>query len=154
MGLGVISPHNDFVSAKVAHVSSTSYATDTAKWTLSATSEMAVSIPIPTGNAATDIANIQAAINAANVSAGTGIVQCQGGTYAAQGAGLPSIVLPPGVLLAGVGSSHPSGHPGTMFLGDGVTKTPVIVSGNDFMHHGGIFRRGCPEFRGTSVAAR
>jgi len=36
-GQQVISPNNDVVSAKVAHKSSAVYATDTAKWTLSAT---------------------------------------------------------------------------------------------------------------------
>ena len=37
LGEQVVSPNNDIVSANVAHTSSTAYATDTAKWTLSST---------------------------------------------------------------------------------------------------------------------
>lgn len=37
LGQQVVSPNNDVTSAKVAHVSSTAYTTDTAKWNLSST---------------------------------------------------------------------------------------------------------------------
>ena len=145
LGQQVISPNNDVVSAKVAHTSSASYASDTLKWALSATYlTQALGVAKGTlvlnvkdygavGNGTTDdTAAVQNAITAAATSSPGSLVYFPAGSYLVSGLSLPS-----GVTLQGVSGQQFGprfGIPNTSTVSRLLLKTGssnAILSPND-----------------------
>jgi hypothetical protein len=116
LGQQILSPNSDVVKANVAHTSAAAFATDVAKWDLSATfapasgstsylpGVAAIGAGIDPTGAADSTAAIQAKIDAVGVAGG--IVYVPTGTYSVTG-----LLLPSGVTLQGGNSGGQVGGP-------------------------------------------